>query len=286
MPGRSVEGEMDLNAILQNASTTLIAVAWKIAGALVLWLVGRWLIGLALRMLGRALIRQQFDVTLTRYVQTGLSVLLNVVLVVAILGYFGVETTSFAALIAAGGVAIGLAWGGLLANFAAGAFLVLLRPFKVGDVVTAGGVTGSVETIGLFGTTLNTPDNVRTIVGNNTIFSNTIQNFSANAYRRVDLTALISHAVDHHRAIALLKERLSAIPNVLATPAPDVDVLQFTPAGPVLCVRPYCSNQHYWQVYFDTNRMIRETFGAAGFPAPMPTYAVAGRWEAPPPDLA
>jgi small conductance mechanosensitive channel len=103
--------------------------------------------------------------------QTGLSLLLNVALVVAILGYFGVETTTFAALIAAGGIAIGVAWGGLLANFAAGAFLVFLRPFKVGDSVTAGGVTGTVDAIGLFGTTMNTPDNILTIVGNNKIFS-------------------------------------------------------------------------------------------------------------------
>jgi len=242
---------MDLNTLSQNAVTTLIAVGWKVAGALVLWLVGRWLIQFALRLLTRALQRHDFDATLTSYMRTGLSVLLNIALVVAILGYFGVETTTFAALIAAGGVAIGVAWGGLLANFAAGAFLVFLRPFKVGDFVTAGGVSGSVSEIGLFGTTINTPDNIRTIIGNNKIFSDTIQNFSANAYRRVDLTATINGAVDHHDAIRLLKTRLSAIPNVLSTPAPDVDVLQFTPAGPVLCVRPYCSNDNYWQVYFE-----------------------------------
>jgi small conductance mechanosensitive channel len=274
---------MDMNAFVQSATTTLVAVAWKAAGALVLWLIGRWLIKLASSLVGRALARQKFDVTLTRYFQTGLTVVLNVALIVAILGYFGVETTTFAALLAAGGVAIGVAWGGLLANFAAGAFLVFLRPFKVGDFVTAGGVTGTVSAIGLFGTTINTPDNVLAIVGNNKVFSDTIQNFSANPYRRVDLTATISNEVDHRTAIRLLKERLSGIPNVLANPAPDVDVLQFTPAGPQLCVRPYCSNEHYWQVYFDTNRLIRETFGEAGFPAPMPAYAVSGGLLAPPP---
>jgi small conductance mechanosensitive channel len=273
---------MDTNAIMQSASATLIAVAWKVAGALVLWLVGRWLIGLAIRLVGRALARQQFDVTLTRYTQTGLTVVLNVALIVAILGFFGVETTTFAALIAAGGVAIGVAWGGLLANFAAGAFLVFLRPFKVGDFVTAGGVTGTVDAIGLFGTTINTPDNVLTIIGNNKIFADTIQNFSANSYRRVDMTALISNQVDHHVAMRLLTDRLARIPNVLSTPAPEVDVLQFTPAGPLLCVRPYCNNKDYWQVYFDTNRLIRETFGEAGFPAPMPAYAVSGEFPVPP----
>jgi small conductance mechanosensitive channel len=277
---------MDVNALMQNASVTLVNVAWKIAGAAVLWLVGRWLISFALGLLGRALAKQQFDVTLARYMQTALKIVLNVALVVAILGFFGVETTTFAALIAAGGVAIGVAWGGLLANFAAGAFLVFLRPFKVGDFVTAGGVTGTVEAIGLFGTEINTPDNVRTIIGNNKIFSDTIQNFSANPYRRVDLTATISGVVDHRDAIRLIKQRVSGIPNVLSSPPPDVDLIQFTPAGPQLCVRPYCSNQHYWQVYFDTNRLIREAFGEAGYPAPMPAYAVTGTFPAPPPDAA
>jgi small conductance mechanosensitive channel len=267
---------MDLNALMTNATAVLMAVAWKVAGALALWLIGRWLIAFAVRMLGKALANQKLDATLSRYFQTGLSVLLNVALVVAILGFFGVETTTFAALIAAGGVAIGVAWGGLLANFAAGAFLVFLRPFKVGDVVTAGGVTGTVDSLGLFGTTINTPDNVLTIIGNNKIFSDTIQNFSANPYRRVDLTATINNAVDHNHAIRLLKERLARIPNVLATPAPDVDVLQFTPAGPLLCVRPYCANEHYWQVYFDANRVIRDSFGEAGFPAAVPSFVVTG----------
>jgi len=272
---------MDVNLFVQNAAATLMAAAWKIAGAFVLWLVGRWLISFATRTLGRALAKQEFDLTLSRYLQTGLSVILNIALIVALLGFFGVETTTFAALLAAGGVAIGVAWGGLLSNFAAGAFLVFLRPFKVGDIVTAAGVTGSVEAIGLFGTTINTPDNVLTIVGNGAVFSGTIQNYSANPYRRVDLTATISNTVDHHQAIRLLKDRLARVPNVLTSPAPDVDILQFTPAGPQLCVRPYCANQHYWQVYFDTNRLIRESFGEAGFPAAMPAYAVAGTMPVP-----
>ena len=265
---------MDLNAMAATTQTLLTTLAWKLAGALVLWIAGRWMIRLALGLLGKSMARQQVDVTLTRYLQTGLSVVLNVALVVALLGVFGVETTTFAALIAAGGIAIGVAWGGLLANFAAGAFLVFLRPFKVGDFVTAGGVTGTVDIIGLFGTTINTPDNVQTIVGNNKIFSETIHNYSANPYRRVDLVATINNTVDHDRAIRLLKQRLATIPHVLQTPAPVVDVLQFSPSGPVLCVRPYCEPQHYGQVSFDTNRMIREAFAEAGYPAPVPEFAL------------
>jgi len=172
-----------------------------------------------------------------------------------------------------------MAWSGLLANFAGGVFLVILQPFKVGDFVTAAGVTGTVEEVGLFATALNTPDNIRTIVGNGKIFGDTIQNFSVNAYRRVDLTAQLAHSVDPAGAIALLKPALAKVPNVMAEPAPDVEILTFNPMGPVLAVRPYCNNQHYWRVYFDTNRLIRETFGRAGFPVPEQHYAVRGGEE-------
>jgi len=266
---------MDVKALVQSASAVLMAAAWKVAGAVALWLVGRWLISLGLGLVARAAARQRFDVTLTRYMQTALRILLNVALLVALLGFFGVETTTFAALLAAGGVAIGVAWGGLLANFAAGAFLVVLRPFKVGDVVTAGGVTGTVDSVGLFATVINTPDNVSTIVGNNKIFADVIQNFSENPYRRVDLTVTINNAVDHRQAIRLLTQRLATIPLVLSSPAPVVDVLEFTPAGPKLCVRPFCRSEDYWQVYFDANRLTRETFTEAGFPVAVPAYAVS-----------
>jgi len=152
--------------------------------------------------------------------------------------------------------------------------MIILQPIKVGDFVTAGGVTGTVREIGLFVTVLNTPDNVQTIVGNNKIFSDTIQNFSVNPYWRVDLKAQLNHSVDHNRAIQLLKERLPKIVNVKTDPAPDVEVLEFNLAGPVLAVRPYCHTDHYWQVYFDTNRLIRESFGAAGFPIPEQHLAI------------
>ena len=268
---------MNLEQVVSAAAAIVMQTGLRIFGAVALWLAGRWLIRFALDVLARALSRQAVDQTLARYLQASLSVLLNIALIVSMLGFFGVETTTFAALMAAGGVAIGLAWGGLLANFAAGAFLMVLRPFKVGDAVTAGGVSGTVEAIGLFGTTINTADNVMAIVGNNKIFSDTIQNYSANPYRRVDLTATIDNSVSHQRAIALLQKGLATIPHVLQAPAPEVDVLQFSATGPVLCVRPYCATAHYGQVYFDTNRMIRETFEAAGFPAPLPRVVVHGQ---------
>jgi len=195
-------------------------------------------------------------------------------LVVAILGFFGVETTSFAALLAAAGVAVGMAWSGLLSNFAAGVFLIILQPFKVGDFVVAGGVMGTVEEVGLFVTSINTLDNIRNIVGNGKIFGDVIQNFSTNAFRRVELTAQLSHGADPHQAIAVLKAGLKKIPNVLAEPAPSAEILTFNLAGPMLAVRPFCNNKDYWQVYFDTNMLIKDSFTTAGFSVPEQHYAV------------
>ncbi len=269
-----------MNTTIQTGLALLTAVALKVLGAIVIWFVGRFLIRFAINVMGRALNRQNLDRTLVAYIESALGILLNVVLVVALLGFFGVETASFAALLVGVGLAIGAAWSGLLANFAAGFFLLVLRPFKAGDYVEAGGVTGTVEAIGLFTTTLNTPANVVAIVGNAKVFGDTIQNYTRNDYRRVDLTVGLSHDVDPSQAIALLQDGIAGIANVLSTPVPVIEVFEFTLAGPQLVVRPFCANEHYWQVYFDTNRMIRNTFGKAGFPAPEYHHAVRGNLQA------
>ncbi|AFZ57337.1 mechanosensitive ion channel family protein [Anabaena cylindrica FACHB-243] len=267
---------MDFQQIGKVAAELLTTVGLKVVGAILLWIIGQKLIEFGIKGLRRVFRSQSVEPTLISYLLNIIAITLRIVLVVAILGFFGVETTSFAALLAAVGIAIGAAWGGLLANFAAGAFLIIFQPFKVGDFITAGGVTGTVVEIGLFTTTLNTPDNVMTIVANNKIFADNIQNYSANPYRRVDLLAQLAHDVDHNQAIALLKTRISQIPNVLTDPAPDIEILTFNLAGPVLAVRPYCNNDHYWQVYFDTNKIIRESFGEAGYPVPEQRYTVNG----------
>ncbi len=246
----------------------------KLLAALAFWFVGRWFIGLAVRMLVGALNKKSIDVTMTRYINSITTVTLNILLIIGILGYLGIQTTTFAALLAAAGVAIGMAWSGLLANFAAGVFLIVLRPFKVGEQICAAGVTGVVQEIGLFSTTINTSDNIRTMVGNNKLFSDNIQNFSANGHRRVDLTCQLSGAADHVAAMQLLRQKIAAIPNVLAEPGVVVEILEFNLLGPVLVVRPFCNNRDYWQVYFDSNRVMRESLAAAGFPAPMPTSVV------------
>lgn len=267
-----------------NSTAPIItAVALKILGAIFLYLIGRWLIRLSTRLLSRVLAARHLDATLTRYVVSILDVGLTIVLIVALLGYFGVETTSFAALLAGVGLAVGAAWSGLLANFAAGAFLIVFRPYKVGDYVVAAGVEGTVTEIGLFNTTLLTPDSVTTIVGNAKVSGDTIKNFSTHEFRRVDRTAQLAFGVDSLDAIARLKPALASIPNVVADPPPDVEIVEFNAMGTLLAVRPYCHTDHYWQVYFDTNRLIAATFGTAGYPVP---YVVQEHRAAAPVKLA
>lgn len=249
-----------------QAQPILVAFGLKVLGAIAVFVIGRWLISVATGLIANMMTRQKVDPTVQRYLVSFISVSLNIILVVAILGYFGVETTSFAALVAGAGVAIGAAWSGLLGNFASGIFLLVLRPFQVGDYVSVGGVEGTVIELGLFGTTLNTPDNVRTVVGNGKVMANDIRNYSANPWRRVDLHAQLAGTADLHQAITLLKDAVAKVGNTRAEQGVDVEILEFNEFGPRLVVRPYCHTSHYWQVYFDANKAIADALGSAGFP--------------------
>ena len=265
---------MDMQSIQQFLSTTASDLAIMVLAAIAFWVVGRWLIGRVVSVMQAAMNRNHIDPTLTKYLGSILVIALNIALVLGILGYFGIQTTSFAALLAGAGVAVGAAWSGMLGNFAAGAFMLVLRPFKVGDFVQLGGVTGTVHELGLFATTLVTPDNVLALVGNGKIFSETVLNYSARPVRRVERTAQLAGSVDPLDAIARLAAAVAKIPNVVAEPAPEVSVLDINLVGPVLAVRPYCHTDHYWQVFFDTNATILRTGREAGWPAPTPTQVV------------
>jgi len=262
----TVKGHLD--ALILLLQTRGVDIGLNLLGAITIWVLGRWAIRGTKRMVGAALERRHTDPTLSRYVQSVVSITLTIALAVVVLGFFGIETTSFAALIAAGGVAIGMAWSGLLSNFAAGVFLLILKPFKVGDAIAAAGTSGTVHEIGLFATTIETGDGIMTFVGNGKLFSENIQNMSASKHRRVDLVALVAHGADVAAARKQLLERLATIPHVHTTPAPVVEILEFNAMGTVLAVRPFTDNEHYGEVFFATNAAISEIFGAAKYPAP------------------
>lgn len=247
-------------------STTAIPHAIKLIGAIAIWVIGSWIISLITKALGKVLERGDLDSTVTSYLLSALKVILKIGLGIGILGYFGVETTSFAAVLAAAGVAIGMAWSGLLSNFAAGLFLMVLRPFKQDDFIEAGGVTGSVQTIGLFATEILTVQNETTLVGNNKIFSDNIKNYSAQPFRRIDLNAQLDHSVQPVEAIEKLKAAFESVEN--QTQAADVNIESFNERGTLLTILVYTHTDNYWQVYYDINYAISKTFGEAGYPAP------------------
>ena len=259
---------MDIDAIKTFLSTTALALGIKVLAAIAFWIVGRWIISRVISAVQAAMGRSKVDPTLIKYLGSMLAVILNIVLVIGILGYFGIQTTSFAALVAGAGVAIGVAWSGLLGNFASGAFMLVLRPFKVGDFVSVGGIVGTVHELGLFGTVIITPDNVNTIVGNGKIFADTIQNFSVLPARRVERVAQLANGVDALDAIARFKAAVAQIPNVSKDMPPEVNLLDIKLEGPQIAVRPYTHTDHYWQVYFDTNEAIVRVCKEAGWPAP------------------
>lgn len=262
---------MDFQTIQTFITTTAIDIGLKILAAIAFWIVGRWIIARVVSLMQGVMSRNQLDATLSKYLGSIVNVALNVTLVIGILGYFGIQTTSFAAILAGAGLAIGAAWSGMLGNFAAGAFMLVLKPFKVGDFVGVAGITGTVHELGLFGTTIVTPDNVMTLVGNGKVFSDTIMNYSALPARRVERQAQLAGGVDPAEAVARLAAAVAKIPNVCATPAPEVNLIDMNLVGPVIAVRPYAHNNHYWQVYFDTNAAIVQTCKDAGWPAPTPT---------------
>ncbi len=260
----------DFSTIINYVSQNGIDLVLKLAAAIAIWIIGRWIISFVMNLVTKGMARTgKLEPTVAGYITSILGVLLTIGLVMGILGYLGVQTTSFAAILAGAGLAIGTAWGGLLTHFAAGIFLQVLRPFKIGDYVNVGGTEGTVKEMGLFGTTVLTADNVTTIVGNNKIFSETIKNYTTQPHRRVDCVAKVANSVNPEDAIKRLKVALAGIANVKQNPAPEVDILEFTAEGPKLSVRPFCHTDHYWQVYFDTNKAISETFTSAGYPVPM-----------------
>lgn len=267
-------GSQKVDALLALVTQYGAAFAVKVLAAVAFWVLGRWLIGFAVGLVQGSLGRQKVDPTVLRYVGSFITVTLNILLVIGILGYLGVQTTTFAALLAAVGLAIGMAWSGLLANLAAGGFIIVLRPFKVGDFVSIGGVTGTVHELGLFGTTIITPDNVMTIVGNGKVFGDTVQNYSALPVRRVERTAQLAQGVDPLDAITRLKAAIAQIPNVAQSPVPEINLLDFKLEGAVIAVRPYTHTDHYWQVYFDTNEAIARVGKEAGWPVPAAHHKV------------
>ena len=253
-----------------------LIIAWGLKALLALaMLIGGWILArLVRRSLQRLFKRTDFDETLEVFATSLVYYVLLIFVFVLVLGTFGVEMTSFIAFLAAGGFAVGLAMQGTLSNFSAGVMLLIFRPFKVGDFVEVGGVSGTVVEIGIFNAELNTSDNIRIVVPNSGIYGEVVKNYSVNGTRRNDLTIGISYGDDIGQAIEVIGRVLEQDPRVFSDPAPLVAVRDLGDSAVNLVVRVWSKRSDYFSLRCDLHRELKEQLEAAGCSLPYPQHDV------------
>ncbi|MBF7072006.1 mechanosensitive ion channel [Glaciecola sp. MH2013] len=252
----------------------IIPFAINLVMALVIYVVGKFVVKILVSTFKKVMAKSKYDEMLVSFLGNILNALLMIFVIIAALGQLGVDTTSFAAIIAAAGLAIGLSLQGSLQNFAAGVMLLVFRPFKKGDFIDAGGVAGSVVSIGVFSTIMSTPDNKEIIVPNGNIYGGNITNFSAKDTRRVDMKFGIGYGDDLLKAKKVLEEMVGADDRILAEPAPTVAVAELGDSSVNFVVRPWVNSGDYWGVMFDFTEAVKLRFDQEGISIPFPQMDV------------
>lgn len=242
--------------------------------ALVILVVGLWLARKLQLLFRSALTKRGVDATLVGFFGNLTYGAIVVFVVIASISKLGVNTTSFAAVIAAAGLAIGLALQGSLSNFAAGVLLILFKPFKAGNFVKVGGELGGVVEVGLLYTELTSPENIKIVMPNAQIMSGPITNFSANDTRRVDMVVGVSYSDDLSKVMEILNEMIARDERVLADPAPFVAVGELADSSINLYVRPWTKSADFWQFKCDFQKAVKERFDAEGISIPFPQREV------------
>jgi len=242
--------------------------------AIIVFVVGRIAARIITDIVVKMMHKSKIDETLVTFTKTVIYVALMVFVILAALGKLGIETTSFAAIIAAAGLAIGLSFQGTLGNFSSGFMLILFRPFKVGDFVEAGGVSGIIEEIQIFSTKLRTGDNKEITVPNGQIVGSTITNYSAKETRRVDMVFGVGYGDDLKKVRAVLEDVLNNDERVLKDPAPTIGVSELAESSVNFVVRPWVKSGDYWPVLFDTQETVKLRFDAEGISIPYPQQDV------------
>lgn len=259
---------------LSELQPLLIDYGLKVALALVIFIIGKWICRRITDLISRIMRRQNVDETLIKFLEGIIYYVLLTAVVIAAIGQLGVKTTSFLAVLGAASLAIGLALKDSLANFSSGVMLILFRPFRVGDVVTIGGDTGKVEQISVFSTILNTGDNQKKIIPNGAIANSAITNITANPTRRIDMIIGISYDDDIRLAKTTLEEIITGEEKVLKNPAPVIAVSELADSSVNLVVRPWVKTDDYWDVHFSLTEAIKLTFDEKGISFPFPQQDV------------
>ncbi len=260
--------------LIQQLTNWGISTGKQIIAALIIFLVGRLLISLVNKLVAKLLSRRHIDAGVQSFVKSFVNILLTILLIVAIISKLGVDTTSFAALLASAGVAIGMALSGNLQNFAGGLIILLFRPFRVGDFIECQGVSGAVKEIQIFHTILTSPDNKVIYVPNGGLSSGNIINYSREATRRVDWTFTFEYGEDYNKVESVINRLIAADERILNTPAPFVNLIALADSSVNVVVRVWVKSEDYWDVFFSMNQAVYATFNKEGINFPFPQITV------------
>jgi small conductance mechanosensitive channel len=242
--------------------------------AIIIFIIGKIVVKMLVSVLGKLLSKAKYDDMLVEFLKSIANAIMMLFVIVASLDQLGVDTTSLVAILGAAGLAIGLSLQGSLQNFAAGVMLLVFKPFRAGNYVDAGGVAGTVKSIGVFSTIMNTPDNKEIIVPNGNIYGGNIINFSAKETRRVDMVFGIGYDDDLRKAKTLLEEMVKEDSRILQEPAPQVAVSELGDSSVNFVVRPWVNSADYWGVMFDFTEAVKLRFDAEGISIPFPQMDV------------
>ena len=242
----------------------------KLIGAILIWIIGSWIIGMILKAVKKTLNKGDYDESLKKFLVNLTSWILKIILIIVVLGTVGVETTSFAAVLAAAGLAIGMALQGSLGNFAGGVLIMIFKPFKIGDLIEAQGEIGVVKEIEIFTTKLTGLSNKEIIIPNGALSNGNILNYTTEGTRRVDLVYGVSYDSDIKQTKEVIMSVLTSHPKVLKDPAPAVTVLELADSSVNFAVRPWCNTADYWDVYFDVTENVKIALDNAGIEIPYP----------------
>lgn len=256
---------------LTSAGLTIGATIIKVA---LIWVIGRWLSKRLVSIVKRLMAKRDTDASIQTFLVSLIDIVALIVLIIIIISVVGIDTSSFIALFASAGVAIGMALSGTLQNFAGGVMVLLFRPYKVGDYIEAQGQAGTVKEIQIFNTLLQTPDNRIIIVPNGPISTGIINNYSREATRRVDFSFSISYGDDFELAKKVLMEIIEKDARILKTPEPFIEVGAMAASSISITVRVWCNAADYWGIFFDMNKAVYATFPAKGLNFPYNTVTV------------
>ncbi|MBQ3121021.1 MAG: mechanosensitive ion channel [Bacteroidaceae bacterium] len=256
---------------LTSAGLTIGATIIKVA---LIWIIGRWLSKRLVTLVKKLMVKKNTDASIQTFLVSLIDIVALIVLLIIIISVVGIDTSSFIALFASAGVAIGMALSGTLQNFAGGVMVLLFRPYKVGDYIEAQGQAGTVKEIQIFNTLLQTPDNRIIIVPNGPLSTGIINNYSRETTRRVDFSFPISYGDDFELAKKVLMEIIEKDARIMKTPEPFIEVGAMATSSINITVRVWCNAADYWGIFFDMNKSVYSTFPAKGLHFPYNTITV------------